>query len=745
VSKSIHLSLVFHNHQPVGNFGFVFERAMREAYEPMIRLLEKHPGVKVGLHYSGCLLDWMFEHDGELIERIRALVGRGQVEILTGGYYEPILVAIPDRDKYGQIKKLSETVRREFGYEPVGAWLAERVWEQHLAKNFHEAGVRYTIVDDTHFRYAGVKEEDLFGYYITEEQGKSLAIFSTLKALRYSIPWSDVDSVIGWLIERADESGKKLALMGDDGEKFGMWPGTYEHCWGTKEGFSWMEMFFSKLEEKREIIKTLTPAEYLKRFPPLGRIYLPTASYDEMTEWVLPVELGEEFAWIKQEFESSKRKDVLRFLRGGFWRNFMVKYPEINTMHKKMLYVSGKIARYVRDTLPRGGKTDVKRVQDYLWAGQCNCPYWHGVFGGIYLFHIRSAVYENLIKAEKYIDEISGNKTVKLEVTDFDCDGEDEILFEGSRYNFYVGPSIGGGCFEWDWRDKNFNLLNTLTRRKEAYHSGFLKAVREDNVIFAGSEEEVENIHTQAVRVKELGLERRLFYDPHRRLSFVDHFVPWELDSNGFYSGNYNELGDFVDSSYEIVETVTSGSGAKIVLVREGTVVDMISRAPVPVKIVKSYILYGEEGRLELSYSITNEGRRSIDCGFGVETSWAMMGGNDHESFLSFILDSAATRHFKKKFYLDEIGKVEHVIEVLLYLKLLAMKIDMVLVDTNPDFPNSLHFYPIETISNSEGGFERIYQGISLIPVWRIKLSPGDVRNLGLEIVLSDSGSYDFS
>jgi predicted glycosyl hydrolase (DUF1957 family) len=35
-------------------------------------------------------------------------------------------------------------------------WLAERVWEPHLAKPIAEAGVEYVILDDNHFKAAGL-------------------------------------------------------------------------------------------------------------------------------------------------------------------------------------------------------------------------------------------------------------------------------------------------------------------------------------------------------------------------------------------------------------------------------------------------------------------------------------------------------------------------------------------------------------------------------------------------------------
>ncbi|HEY4723203.1 MAG TPA: 4-alpha-glucanotransferase, partial [Anaerolineae bacterium] len=191
--NKIYLSLALHNHQPVGNFDYVIEDAYQRAYEPMIAALERHPGMRLALHYSGSLRDWLKANQPDFLRRVRTLVGRKQIEIMTGGYYEPVLVVLPDADKLGQIAKLTEAIRADYGAEPTGGWLAERVWEPHLPKALHEAGLEYTVVDDTHFRYVGYTDDDLFGYYVTEEQGRTLKIFPTSRSLRFMLPWSPVD------------------------------------------------------------------------------------------------------------------------------------------------------------------------------------------------------------------------------------------------------------------------------------------------------------------------------------------------------------------------------------------------------------------------------------------------------------------------------------------------------------------------------------------------------------------------
>src|SRR5207248_10137490 len=116
--KHVSLGLVIHNHQPVGQTDEVFEEIYARSYEVFVAALERHPEVRLGLHYTGSLLDWLRENKPDFMQRIRALVARGQVEMLSGGYYEPILPSIPDDDKHGQILKLTEAVRSDFGYDP---------------------------------------------------------------------------------------------------------------------------------------------------------------------------------------------------------------------------------------------------------------------------------------------------------------------------------------------------------------------------------------------------------------------------------------------------------------------------------------------------------------------------------------------------------------------------------------------------------------------------------------------------
>src|SRR5229473_6324623 len=155
-TNSIQFGLLLHNHQPVGNFPWVFQQVYEEAYLPLIQALERHPRVRLSLHYTGSLLDWLAEAQPNFLRRVAALARRNQVEMVGGGYYEPILPSIPDQDKAGQIRKLSTRVREEFDATVSGMWLAERVWEPSLPGPLRQAGIEWTILDDVHLKSAGL-------------------------------------------------------------------------------------------------------------------------------------------------------------------------------------------------------------------------------------------------------------------------------------------------------------------------------------------------------------------------------------------------------------------------------------------------------------------------------------------------------------------------------------------------------------------------------------------------------------
>ena len=526
--RRISLTLVLHNHQPVGNFGFVLEENYQKAYAPMLDALERHPGVRLGLHYTGPLLDWFKAERPEVIERLRALVGRGQVEVLGGGYYEPVLASLPEDDRVGQLTRMADEVAALIGERPRGAWLAERVWEPDVPTSLVKAGYAYTIVDDAHFRAAAIPEELHWGPYSTDDQGYRLLVFGSEQGLRYRIPFRPVEEVIEYLRDHATEDGRLVGTMGDDGEKFGTWPGTWELCYGEGQ---WVERFFGALEANSEWLIMLRPSEALAAHPPIGRVYLPTGSYAEMGEWSLPLKARREFTRLLHDAVALGKPEA-RWMRGGFWRMFQINYREINDLHKQMLRTSRKVAAIQAGAVQPDA---LAMIRDHLYQGQSNDCYWHGLFGGIYLSHMRLATLEHLIAAEDAADRAAGLTGVRIQTSDFDVDGYDELLVSTPGQVVMLNPSEGGGIGSWDIRAVRHALTSVLRRRPEAYHDT-LRAADTGEMAEQDAGQGAASIH-DLVKVNDPGMSDRLWYDRYERLSGLVHVLPTDDDARGVRAG----------------------------------------------------------------------------------------------------------------------------------------------------------------------------------------------------------------
>ena len=700
------LVLLIHAHQPIGNFDDVIERTYERSYLPFVDCVARHPRIRLGLHYSGSLLEWLAEKHPEYIHRVGALVARGQVEIAGGGFYEPILIAIPYQDQIEQIRRLSDFIERHFGKRPTGAWLAERVWEPQLPEALAEAGVDYTLVDDSHFLAAGREIPELFGYYIAEECGSTVKVIPGLQDLRYLLPFGTVEDSMAFLRRSANDHPGGVAATGDDMEKFGAWPHTYEHCY--RDG--WLDRFFSAVEASFEWLATVPPAEALSTRAPLGRVDLPTASYTEMMEWVLPTSVRQKFHALLDEF--SGRPDVRRFLRGGFWRGFFSKYAESNLLHKKMLRVSSKLRSGGGNAPRKGSKGALRREKavTHLLRAQCNDAYWHGIFGGLYAPHLRTALWRELVRAETIADSLHhGAKPYRTATPiDFDADGREEIEVTSPTFAAVVKPSDGATLAVLDFRPSAVTLINSLQRRVEAYHARLQNAAQ-----FAAK---VASIHDQTL-TKEPGLEKHLKYDRWARNAFrLLLFAPGKTHAD-FAALNLEESPSFAGGDYR-VERATSDEiqlrmEAPLSQVISGVDPDCVLRVNKTLQFEDCTKGFEARCRIELTPKGPAPAAQTVrppaQFTLGLEIVLNLLAPNVPDRYIEF----AGERRPLEWSGVIEGPRVR-----------LTDEWQDVAVEIEARGASRLWVSPIETVSESEEGFERVYQGSQILGVWNVTLSP---------------------
>jgi len=505
----------------VGNFDHVFEQHVRDVYRPFLERLAEREFFPIAIHMSGPLLEWLEGHESALLDRIARLAVDGRLELLLSGFYEPVLAALPRLDRIEQIDWMRQAIKRRFGVEASGLWLTERVWEPELAADLAQAGVRYALVDDRHFLVSGFSGDRLHAPFWTESDGKRVALFPIDERLRYLIPFKPPADIVAYL-RSLREGGAPLAVFVDDGEKFGGWPGTKE--WVYDRG--WLAQFLEAMDTlvAGGEIRLTTLAAALAEVPSGGLAYLPTASYREMEGWALPPEAATRLARLERDLGPERLAGPdAALVRGAHWRNFFVRYPESNRMHKKMQAVSALCRRC----------GDPATARQAIGRAQCNDAYWHGVFGGLYLPHLREAIWRNLALAE---GELRRSAPLEVEQLDLDGDGFEEIWIHAAAFSALVSPHRGGAIEEYTLFGAGINYADVLTRRREAYHELALEGVEQADT---GPGDGTPSIHDIEKRVR---LDQLPPVDRDARALFVERVLPGALTLDGYAGGDYQPI-----------------------------------------------------------------------------------------------------------------------------------------------------------------------------------------------------------
>ncbi len=659
-----------HIHQPVGNFDYVIEHNFNIAYKPFLDTIVNFKNLSFAMHISGPLLDWIKNNQPNYIEIIKDLVDKDRLELLSSGYYEPLLASISDEDKIGQIKMMNEQIENIFGCKPKGLWLTERVWEPGLVSPIVDSNIEYVLVDDYHIKTSTETKHQL---YFTEDQRKTLKVFSISEKLRYLIPFSDSTKTIDFLNKMKNDD---VVVFMDDGEKFGSWPGTNDLCYGKQK---WLYNFLSLINKNLDTIKIQTFSQYLSSNNPKEKIYMPTSSYSEMDQWTLPSNLAVEYDNLNLSSELSKFKF---FLKGGMWRNFLTKYSESNWMINRANYLS---------TL-----TDDILIKKNIWAAQCNCAYWHGVFGGLYLPHLRHGLYEKIIEAEKMMD-------IKDGFFDIDLDGNKELLLSNDYLKLFISP-VNGSIRELDLIKHHFNLVNTMRRYKEFYHINILNQTQDVN-----DNNETHSIHNQSA--DGLEIKNDIIFDNHDRWLLIDHFYESKVEAKDLFYNKYKEAGDFINALYDI-----NFKDDNVTIKRLGKVLNQ------DVLITKTIMINTES--IFIKIELQNSSEENLNCYYNPEMNFSLLGGHTKDRYYKF---------GNKQHYLDSIGKFNGSDFSI------VNDYDKFKININSPLSDAVLYYPVQTISISESGYDKIYQSSVINPIYFINIKPEEIFEIDLKLKIESS------
>ncbi|MCK4846781.1 MAG: DUF1926 domain-containing protein, partial [Deltaproteobacteria bacterium] len=315
----------------------------------------------------------------------------------------------------------------------------------------------------------------------------------------------------------------------------------------------------------------------------------------------------------------------------------------------------------------------------------------------------RCAVYENLIKA----DALVADKEDTLELRDVNADGNDEVVINTKDISLYISPEDGGTIRELDFKAGGVNIMNTLSRHREGYHKKLeeacrVEAVRGDNVT---------SIHGN-VTVKEEGLDGYLIFDDLRRASLRERFLDSnaELTAEALRRSQLEELGGFSSRccGVELID------GLGVVLERRGDIegqnVSLEKRLSV------------EGATVKVDYTIEGEAGNPLSTIFTIELNFLLPGCSGPLSYV----ESGGER-----VGLSESKEFEASKNITLVDGFAATEVSI-----NTSVPVKILTYPVETVSLSEGGFERIYQGTSIVLAIPVEVSSEALSELSVEVAV---------
>ena len=197
-------------------------------------------------------------------------------------------------------------------------------------------------------------------------------------------------------------------------------------------------------------------------------------------------------------------------------------------------------------------------------------------------------------------------------------------------------------------------------------------------------------------------------YDAYERRSGLIRILPGDLTPAAWGAGGRGELGDFAAGPFTIVRLDPDSA----VMTRAGAA--MINGRRYPLSVETEVEVGG--GRMDPSLSLTttirNTGDRALDARIGIEWALTMLGGGGNPEAW-WEIEGERSGH-------DGAGAATGVTRIGEGNSWLGLAIE-----TSVSPPADAWHAPIETVSNSEGGFERVYQGGALLLSWPVSIQAG--------------------
>ncbi|MCI6809644.1 MAG: DUF1926 domain-containing protein [Spirochaetia bacterium] len=402
-----------------------YEKDYKSIYAPLIKFLFSHPNFKFNISCSGAEISFLKKRHNELFTVCKTMIERNQMELLGGGFYNPVLPLLYPVDRNGQIDMLSSEIRQTFGKRPRGAAIFGDIWDASLVNTFNTCGIEYVYLDSEIIP----SNKRKFLPLIVSDFGKSIDIYPTYENLVPNKKTEIVDFVqeILKMAEKMDRKDSYFQFSPNRIISISLTHAQIEELINCK----WFEKLNSYLEANDTKLKLINPTEYRKENETKVSCHLSTGI-------------------------SSKISELMDY--GNTIYDYLETKPNSKALYNRILYVQMMVNQY------KGDKMRKKDARDKLWEAQngqaivcCN----EQVDSN---YHNRQEAYRALMEAEKILRDDSFKPSITC--FDYDYDGLNEYVCRMENY-FAMVSLFSGSINELDVLKNTGNYADNLKRRSE--------------------------------------------------------------------------------------------------------------------------------------------------------------------------------------------------------------------------------------------------------------------------------------
>lgn len=362
-----------------------------DAYKALGKFLYANPDFRLSIYFQGTEILYLKKNHPEFIKLFQELSQRKQIEIIGGGFYNPLFPLLSAKDRVGQIETLTNEIRKNFGKRPRGASLFASAWDFSLVSNFEMCGMNYVFLDSSLLKHS--KHELL--PYVMSDRGKTISVIALSE--KYKI---DTNLAVDEYVNAILSASKKAKTASE--HILAIPISANEFLQIAKENY--FEKIFDAQKKLETAFYFATPSLYLEKNEKRIPLFIPSGCDGLLAKNTQNNFLSSVYDYVQSDAESS----ALSF---------------------RLFYVSMLISQ------SRGDKARKKIAMEKLWESQ----------KGISFVAEKQSAFQKLSEAEKLIRQASAFSE-SLVRYDYNGDGSAEYLFRMQAFTACLSREGGSLC-----------------------------------------------------------------------------------------------------------------------------------------------------------------------------------------------------------------------------------------------------------------------------------------------------------